>query len=297
MNGVALALTLATLGVDYSFRTTEEGQIEYTIQIEPEFLKSLAEGEEIHSDVPPEAGNVQRICVRIGTTPVRHTAASIQQFKRLSGRHAATCFIRSRAGQRRGPADDRLAGRSNPEESFGVDYGWQPDQNGQLAYYVQIDPTTLKTLAAGDEIHAAIDPAAGRVGSFVVTSGNKPLPRVRPAASRSGDSHAETGTKQHVRAFKRATMQRARPPTDSFRHGRLRPARCHFAGVRRRISGKHILPQDELVIRAMPAFNPRHQPLRLRPAAIPAEARCWKCRGPNTTSQRPAAAGELYPAE
>jgi hypothetical protein len=180
MNGVALALTLATLGVDYSFRTAEEGQVEYTIQIEPEFLKSLAEGEEIHSDVPAEAGHVQRVCVRIGTTPVRHTAASIQQFKRLLV--AAPRYATTDAALAGGDAQRTILwpGRSNPEESFGVDYGWQPDQQGQVAYFLQIDSTTLKTLAAGDEIHAAIDPSAGRVGRFVISSGNKPLPRVSP---------------------------------------------------------------------------------------------------------------------
>ena len=155
MNGVALALTLATLGVDYSFRTTEEGQVEYTIQIEPEFLKSLAEGEEIHSDVPPEAGAVQRVCVRIGTTPVRHTAASIQQFKRLLV--AAPRFASTDPALAGGDAQRTILwpGRSNPEESFGVDYGWQPDQQGQVAYFVQIDSTTLKTLAAGTQVGIA----------------------------------------------------------------------------------------------------------------------------------------------
>lgn len=183
MNGVALLVAMATVGVDYSWRTTEEGQLEYTIQIEPEFLKALAEGEEIHSDVPPEAGDVQRVCVRIGTTPVRHTAATIQRFKSLwatAGRYAST--------------DPALVGgdtettilwpaRGNPEQSFAVNYGWQPDQEGHQAYYVQVDPTVLKTLAAGDEIYASIDPTAGRVARFVVAAGSKQLPRIGSPAS------------------------------------------------------------------------------------------------------------------
>ena len=222
MNGVAFALTLATLGVDYSFRTTEEGQVEYTIQIEPEFLKSLAEGEEIHSDVPPEAGNVQRICVRIGTTPVRHTAASIQQYKRLLV--AAPRFASSDPALASGEALRTILwpGRSNPEESVGVDYGWQPDQGGQPAYYLQIDPTTLKTLAAGDEIHAAIDPAAGRVGHFVITSGNKPLPRVAPPPSEVATLTPQPVSKNRTR-FQTGDDAGIVQPADNFRAGEYGP--------------------------------------------------------------------------
>lgn len=222
MNGVALALTLATLGVDYSFRTTEEGQVEYTIQIEQEFLQSLANGEEIHSDVPPEAGAVQRICIRIGTTPVRHTAASIQQYKRLLV--SAPRFASADPALVGGDVQRTIVwpGRSNPEESFGVSYGWQPDQAGKLAYYVQIDPTTLKTLAAGDEIHAAIDPAAGRVGQFVVVSGNKQLPRVSlPPDDVATVTPPPTNnrTRFQTGADAAAPTPTTLPPADRFRAG------------------------------------------------------------------------------
>ena len=227
MNGVALALTLATLGVDYSYRTTEEGQLEYTIQIEPEFLKSLAEGEEIHSDVPPDAGQVERICVRIGTAPVRHTAASIQQFKRLLV--AAPRFASSDPALASGEAQRTILwpARSNPEESFGASYGWQPDQQGQLAYYVQIDSTTLKTLAAGDEIHAAIDPTAGRVSRFVISSGNKPLPRIAPPPAQvatvaplpSSKSRTRFQTGDDAGAAPGSTL----PPASGYRTGDYAP--------------------------------------------------------------------------
>lgn len=233
MNGVALAVALASLGVDYSFRTTDEGQIEYTIQIEPEFLKALADGEEIHSDVPVEAGDVQRICVRIGTAPVKHTAASIQQYKRLlvqSPRYASNDPAMASAESQRTilwPA------RANPEESYRVAYGWQPDQQGQLAYYMQIDPTVLRTLAAGDEIHAAVDPGAGRVARFVVASGTKQLPRVSlpPAApapqplAKSG-SRFQTGddVRQQPTAPPTITDDNYRPSAPRFGDQREQPA-------------------------------------------------------------------------
>jgi hypothetical protein len=181
MNGVVLLMALAAPAVDYSFRTTADRQQEYTIQIEPEVLKLVSSGQQIDSDVPPEAGQIQRLCIRIGMTPATHTAAGEQLFRQLlvsAGRVAS-------ADRALVAADNQATilwpARANPEQSFGVTHGWQPDTQGQLAYYVQIDPTTLRTLTAGDEIHATIDPAAGRVARFVVSAGNKQLPQVAAA--------------------------------------------------------------------------------------------------------------------
>ena len=181
MKGVALLVAMASLGVDYSWRDTEDRQREYTIQIEPEFLKALADGEEIHSDVPVEAHQgrqVQRLCIRIGTTKARHSASSDQEFKRLmvsSGRYAS-------ADTTVAPADSLPTiwwpAKSNPIQTYAVSFGWQPDQEGNLAYFAQLDPTLLASLEVGDEIHTSIDTAAGRVGRFVIASGKKQLPRV-----------------------------------------------------------------------------------------------------------------------
>lgn len=178
MNGVVLFVALAGPAVDYSWRTTPDRQQEYTIQIEPEILRPLSTGEQIHSDVPAEAGQIQRLCIRIGMTPTAHTAAGEQAFRQLlvsAGRVAS-------ADRALAAADTQTTilwpARSNPEQTYGVTCGWQPDLEGQQAYYVQIDPTVLRTLSAGDEIHATVDPAAGRVSRFVVTSGNKQLPQV-----------------------------------------------------------------------------------------------------------------------
>jgi hypothetical protein len=183
MNGVALLVALTSLGVDYSWRTTSDRQQEYTIQIEPEVIKPLGTGQQIQSDVPQEAGQIQRLCIRIGMTPAVHTAAAEQVFRQLlisAGRVAS-------ADRSLVVTDNQTTivwpARSNPEQSFGVTHGWQPDQEGHLAYYVQIDPALLRTLSAGDEIHAAVDPAAGRVVRFVVSAGNKQLPQVAPPPS------------------------------------------------------------------------------------------------------------------
>jgi hypothetical protein len=44
MNGVALVVALAALGVNYDIQKSEDNKLEYVVQIEPELLKSLAEG-------------------------------------------------------------------------------------------------------------------------------------------------------------------------------------------------------------------------------------------------------------
>ena len=181
MKGVALLVAMASLGVDYSWRDTDERQREYTIQIEPEFVKNLAAGEEIHSDVPIEAHQgrqVQRLCIRIGTTKARHSSTSEQEYKRLmvsSGRYASTDTTVAPAD---GVPTIFWPAKGNPVETYAVSFGWQPDQEGNQSYFVQIDPTLLASLEVGDEIHASLDPAAGRIGRFVISSGNKQLPRV-----------------------------------------------------------------------------------------------------------------------
>jgi hypothetical protein len=122
---------------------------------------------------------VQRLCIRIGNTPAEHSVASVQKFRELlvtAGRYAS----------RAGAATDAQAtivwpAQRLPQQATGVTYGWQPDGNGKQQYFVQIDKGVLGTLQAGDEIHATLDPAAGRVENFVVKVGAGVLPRVAGA--------------------------------------------------------------------------------------------------------------------
>ncbi len=66
MNGIAIMLVAATVGVDYGWQPREDGTLEYIIQIEPELYQSLREGGEIVSEIHPDARNVSRIRIRIG---------------------------------------------------------------------------------------------------------------------------------------------------------------------------------------------------------------------------------------
>jgi hypothetical protein len=182
MNGIALVVALAALGVDYQVETTADKLQQYTIQIEPEILKLVAGGEEIHSEVPFEAGHVQRLCIRIGMSKTPHTPTGEAAFRQLlvSGSRYASA-------DRTLPADTPPTilwpSRANPEPTYGLRFGYQPDANGKQAYFVQIDPAVLRTLAAGDEIYCPIDPAAGQLDRFVVsTSDKKPAPPRIPSA-------------------------------------------------------------------------------------------------------------------
>lgn len=169
MNGIAILIALSTLGVDYSWRTSADGAVEYVLQVEPVFVQSLIDGEEIHSDVPAEVGIANRILLRIGTKEVAKSAANAQ---------LASSMLRGPS--RLGSDYPTLLWRAGkpPEETASVTFGWQPGADGDLLYYVQIDPTLLRTLAEGDEIQAIVRPDAGRVATFVAVAGTKQLPKV-----------------------------------------------------------------------------------------------------------------------
>lgn len=62
----ALLLAAASLGVDYGWQRTDDGSLEYIIQLEPALLQSLAEGEPIISEVHPDVRGVRRFRIVVG---------------------------------------------------------------------------------------------------------------------------------------------------------------------------------------------------------------------------------------
>jgi hypothetical protein len=183
MNGVALLLTLASLGPIFSSRTGLDQQLEYVLQIEPEIVPLLSAGEEIFSDVPADAGAFQRLCITVlpkDGAPARHTAVGEEQFRNLllaAGRYASRERTPLSVDAQPMILWPARAGTS-PEQTSGVTTGWQPDAKGNQQYYVQIDPTVLGALAIGDELYVPVDPAAGRLVRFIVKAGREPLPHV-----------------------------------------------------------------------------------------------------------------------
>lgn len=61
--------------------------------------------------------------------------------------------------------------------SVGVDYGWQPNQDGEIEYIIQIEPLLLDSLRAGTDITSRIDPRVHGVRRFRIRVGNEPPPR------------------------------------------------------------------------------------------------------------------------
>jgi hypothetical protein len=179
MNGFALLVALSSLGVDYNVQTSEDGKLEYVIQIEPEVLRLMAEGQQIHSDVPPDAGAIERVLVRVGLSAAKHSQAHIAEYRRLLVQGSR--FASVAPGQ---TAPDAAAAilwpaKSKPELSYNVTTGYQPDSaTGVQTYFVQLNSTLMQSLQVGDEIRAAVDPAAGKVGRFVILAGNSELPKV-----------------------------------------------------------------------------------------------------------------------
>lgn len=136
MYGVALMLTMATLGVDYGWQPGEDGQMEYIIQIEPELVDTLREGKvDLLSEIPPELQGVKRFRIRVGKGPVprkgldearangllpsQETAAN-QQPKLPIGTKPGGNFPSNRNGNNNSPATDRggtQPGANNPNDA------------------------------------------------------------------------------------------------------------------------------------------------------------------------------------
>lgn len=187
MNAVALLLTMAVPGVQYSYRTGLDRQPEYVLQIEPEVLPALVSGEQIFSEIPSDVGPFARLCLMIlppDGAPAKHTAAAEEQFRQLlvSSARYATRDRNTMAADL--PPAILWPGRGSgmPEPHYGLTTGWQPDASGQQQFLVQLDPVLVGSLSTGDELYVPIDPSAGRLARFVVKVGKEKLPRISPPA-------------------------------------------------------------------------------------------------------------------
>ncbi len=67
MNAIALLVAATTLGVDYGWQPTEDGDVEYIIQIEPSLLEALKSGRDITSEIHPDVRGVRRFRIRVGS--------------------------------------------------------------------------------------------------------------------------------------------------------------------------------------------------------------------------------------
>lgn len=67
MNSALLLISLSVIGVDYGWERTPDGEQEYIIQLEPEILEKLRQGEVVTSEVLPEVKGVRRFRIQVGT--------------------------------------------------------------------------------------------------------------------------------------------------------------------------------------------------------------------------------------
>jgi len=60
---------------------------------------------------------------------------------------------------------------------YGVDYGWQPIDEGGLEYIIQVEPQLLEAMRGGEAITSTIPPELRDVRRYRIVVGNAELPR------------------------------------------------------------------------------------------------------------------------
>jgi hypothetical protein len=154
MNGFALLVTAAVLGVDYGWQPDADGQLEYIIQIEPVTLIALRDGQEIVSRLDPYVRNVRRFRIRVGTEMV----------------------------PRRGTPPREPPTDPSPNATLGdipgIQFGWQPIDERQMEFFVQIAPDRYASMRNGEDIVGRFPADVQNLARIRILSGIDPLPKV-----------------------------------------------------------------------------------------------------------------------
>lgn len=151
MNGLPLLLVVAVLGVDVRWERTQDNQLIYAIQIEPELVDAMRDGQAVTGSIPPSVRDLRYFSIAVD-----------------SGSSATV-----RRDEKRTETD--------------VDYGWRPIENGGVEYVIQIRPNRLETLRSGIPIHGEVDSRAGDIRRFHVFVGTGDLPRELPPRTGSSE--------------------------------------------------------------------------------------------------------------
>ena len=67
MNSALVLIAMSVVGVDYGWEVTANGEQEYIIQLEPELLNRLRDGEVVTSAILPEVKGVRKFRIQVGT--------------------------------------------------------------------------------------------------------------------------------------------------------------------------------------------------------------------------------------
>jgi len=76
MIATTLLLAVSVVGVETGWQPHEQGGLEYIIQIEPELLSALREGEALTSEIPAHVDGVRRYRIVVGKNPVPRIGAT-----------------------------------------------------------------------------------------------------------------------------------------------------------------------------------------------------------------------------
>lgn len=189
MNGLAVLLCAAALGVEHNWRTTEEGQLEYVLQVEPTFLTSLQQGQAVTSKLPPTAKEVHRLCLRIASGDVRKAPQRAPELPPL-----ATADERAAQAEPDIPVAVITDAKGEAAQTTDVSHGWQAVSRERVEYVVQLAPELVSQLREGDEILMNVYPEAGQIQQFTIIAGQEVLPRkaARPPASTLASKQPKT---------------------------------------------------------------------------------------------------------
>jgi hypothetical protein len=149
MNGVAVLLAAAVLGVDYGWQPTTDGQLEYIVQIEPVTLVALRGGQELISQIDPYVQGVRRFRVRVGTDMV----------------------------PRRGTPPRQPAPPLSLPVPAGVQYGWRGIDSRQMEFIIQLSHERLVLMRGGEELVGEMPVELQNVTQLRIRSGVEPPPR------------------------------------------------------------------------------------------------------------------------
>lgn len=152
MNGLALLIATATLGLDYGWQPTTDGQLEYIIQIEPVTLVALRGGQELVSQIDPYVQGVRRFRIRVGGEMV----------------------------PRRGQPPRQPAPPLGLPVPAGVQYGWRSIADQQMEFIIQLSHERLVLMRGGEDLVGEIPIELPNVTQLRVRSGVEPPPRQMP---------------------------------------------------------------------------------------------------------------------
>ncbi len=127
-------------GVSSGWEQSKTGQGVYTIRIGSSLLKPLSDGSAVEQILKDDDRQLRKFRVLMGPASRQESVAE----------------------------SDAM-----PE----VGYGWRPNDQGGLDYYVQVSPEQLHELAKGHTLNCSVHPDVKSIDKIYVFIGDEPLPR------------------------------------------------------------------------------------------------------------------------